>query len=310
MALHVERGDELVAMAGGSVGKSRAAGEFQADAGEMASGRCHRGLLVRAAVRGATAFRETSLTFGQRPTLISLKWTNYPISLNPPLRSLPVPLDRVFRNARLPGRSDTVDVAVADGRIAEIAPSIVCDAPAFDAGGRLLSAGLVETHIHLDKAGIIGRCRLCAGTLAEAVAETARAKAAFTVEDVAERASAVVEQAILAGTTRMRSFVEIDPRAGFRSFEALKAVRERYRAAIAIELCAFAQEGLTQEPETLAMLETALRDGADLVGGCPIPTPIRPPTCASSSTSPSVMASPSTSTSISTSTPPAPTCQR
>ncbi len=166
-----------------------------------------------------------------------------------------------------------MDVGVAGGRIAAIETAIVCDALTVDAAGRLLTAGLVETHIHLDKAGIIGRCRLCAGTLAEAVAETARAKAAFTVEDVTARASAVVEQAIFSGTTRMRSFVEIDPRAGFRSFEALKAVRDHYRHAIDIELCAFAQEGLTQEPETRAMLDAALAAGADLVGGCPYTDP-------------------------------------
>lgn len=182
-------------------------------------------------------------------------------------------IDQIFRNARVAGHGETVDVAVGGGRIVAVGRVPACDAPTVDAAGRLMTGGLVETHIHLDKAGIIGRCRLCEGTLAEAVSETARAKAGFTVEDVAARASAVVEKAILSGTTRMRSFVEIDPRAGFRSFEALKAVRERYRAAIVIELCAFAQEGLTNEPETGRMLDAALADGADMVGGCPYTDP-------------------------------------
>ncbi|MBH0238444.1 amidohydrolase family protein [Methylobrevis albus] len=182
-------------------------------------------------------------------------------------------IDFVLRSAALPGQPGLSDIAVAAGRIAGIAPSaagaFVCDAPTEDAGGRLATAGLVETHIHLDKAGIIGRCRICAGTLAEAVAETSKAKAAFTVDDVYARAAAIVEKAILHGTTRLRSFVEIDPRAGFRSFEALQAVKRHYAGLIEIKLCAFAQEGLTNDPGTEAMLDAALADGADLVGGCP-----------------------------------------
>jgi cytosine deaminase len=78
---------------------------------------------------------------------------------------------------------------------------------------------------------------------------------------------------VLNGTNRMRSFVEVDPRAGMRSFEAIKRVRDRYAFAIDIQICAFAQEGLTQEPETEAMLDEALRSGADLVGGCPYTDP-------------------------------------
>ena len=57
--------------------------------------------------------------------------------------------------------------------------------------------------------------------MVEAARETAAAKRGFTVEDVYARAQRVLEGAILHGTTRLRTFVEIDPRAGFRSFEAI-----------------------------------------------------------------------------------------
>jgi len=93
-------------------------------------------------------------------------------------------IDLVIRNARLPNDGIATDIGVETGRIAAIAPRIVCDAPVFDAGNRLVCSGLVETHIHLDKAGIVGRCAICTGTLSEAVSETAKAKAAFTEEDV------------------------------------------------------------------------------------------------------------------------------
>jgi cytosine/creatinine deaminase len=81
----------------------------------------------------------------------------------------------------------------------------------LDAGGRLVAAGFVDSHVHLDKSCIGERCRCERGDLAEAIAETARAKAGFTAEDVHARGSRTLERCILQGTTRMRTHVEVDP---------------------------------------------------------------------------------------------------
>jgi cytosine/creatinine deaminase len=178
-------------------------------------------------------------------------------------------VDLLIRRAMLLDGSGPCDIAIAGGRIERVASEIRCEAPSFDAEGALACSGLVESHIHLDKAGILRRCRICDGTLSEAIAETARAKAGFTVEDVHARASHVLEQAIMHGTNRMRTFVEIDPRAGYRSFEAIRQLRRDYAWAIDLQICAFAQDGLTNDPGTEQMLDRALTDGAELVGGCP-----------------------------------------
>ncbi|MCE1235909.1 MAG: amidohydrolase family protein [Hyphomicrobiales bacterium] len=183
-------------------------------------------------------------------------------------------VDTLLRNLHVAGRDDAVDIALADGRIAAMGPGLVCEAVEVeDFAGAFAFPGFVETHIHLDKACILGRCRICEGTLAEAVAETARAKVAFTVDDVYERASSVMEKAVLAGATAMRTFVEVDPRVELRSLEAISAVRADWSALIDLEICAFAQEGTTGEPETERLLEKALAAGADLVGGCPYTDP-------------------------------------
>ncbi len=182
--------------------------------------------------------------------------------------------DLVIRNVFMDGRSEAVDIGIRDQVIAAIAPGLRCEATDdVDAGGAYAFGGFVDTHVHLDKACILDRCSICAGTLAEAVQQTALAKRGFTESDVYSRAERVVKKAIISGTTRLRSFVEIDPRAGYRSFEALKRIKSDYAFAIDIELCAFAQEGLTQEPETYSMLDHALAQGADLVGGCPYTDP-------------------------------------
>ncbi|WP_184397970.1 amidohydrolase family protein [Rhizobium sp. BK650] len=182
--------------------------------------------------------------------------------------------DLVIRNVRVEENGPLVDIAVQEGHIVDIGSDIRCEAiETVDGEGTFAFGGFVDTHIHLDKACILDRCTICEGTLAEAVRETARAKAGFEVDDVYARAARVVEKAISHGTTRIRTFVEIDPRAGFRSFDAIKRIREHYAFAVDIEICAFAQEGLTNEPETVDMLDETLRGGADLVGGCPYTDP-------------------------------------
>ena len=182
-------------------------------------------------------------------------------------------LDLVISNVRIANREGCFDVGIRDGRIAAIEHALATDAPRQDMCGCLAFGGFVDSHIHLDKACILDRCLICEGTLEEAVRETAKAKAGFTTEDVYARAARVVENAILNGTTAMRTFVEVDPRAGFRSLDAIRQIRRSYAWAIDLQICAFAQEGITNEPQTTDMLDRALTDGADLIGGCPYTDP-------------------------------------
>jgi len=107
--------------------------------------------------------------------------------------------------------------------------------------------------------------------LAEAIRETSKAKAGFTEADVYERASRVVEKPS-SWHDADASFVEIDPREA-SVLRAIKRVRTDYSFAIDIEICAFAQDGLTNETNTFAMLDGALAEGAILVGGCPYTDP-------------------------------------
>lgn len=183
-------------------------------------------------------------------------------------------IDFVLANVRLPNRAGLWQIAVGMGRIAEIAHQIAADAPRLDGGGCLAFSGFVEAHVHLDKAHILDRCEMCAPSLASAVAETARVKAEASEEDVYARGARVVEAAILNGTTLMRSYAEVDPRAGLRGFQALQRLKQDYAWAIDIQICAFAQEGLTNEPQTEELLVAALEAGADLVGGCSYRDPL------------------------------------
>ena len=75
-------------------------------------------------------------------------------------------MDLIIRNARLADRpaSEPLDIGVAGGKIVTIESGLAGAAETYDAGGRLACAGLIETHIHLDKSRIIDRCRQKLGT--------------------------------------------------------------------------------------------------------------------------------------------------
>lgn len=177
--------------------------------------------------------------------------------------------DLIFRNALLRSSAAPVDIGVKGGRIAAIEPKLACEAVEIDIGGHLALPGFVDTHIHLDKACLLDRCGHNHGSLSDAIRAVSAMKRDFTVEDVYARGAKVLERAIVHGTTRMRTHVEIDPRIGLRSFEAVKALRRDYAWAINLSLCAFPQEGLTNDPGAEDLLVQALRDGGDVIGGCP-----------------------------------------
>jgi cytosine deaminase len=181
-----------------------------------------------------------------------------------------VNLDLVLANARIAGGDGALtDIGVVDGTIAMVQPAIEQSERRQDLGGRLVVPGFIETHIHLDKSDLLDVCRIHQGGLREAVEQVALAKRGFTESDVYTRAARTLEKAILHGTTRMRTHVEVDPRVGLTSLHALKRLKRDYAWAIDLELCAFPQEGLIDDPGCEAVLVSALEAGASVLGGAP-----------------------------------------
>jgi cytosine deaminase len=180
-------------------------------------------------------------------------------------------LDLVIRNVRLPDRppGPLHDIGIGAGRILAVERGLAADAKVYDAQGRLACAGLIETHIHLDKSRIIDRCAPQTRRELSPVKGVAPLKPAMSVEDVRTRAERTLEQCILHGTTRMRTQVEVDPAIGLRGLEAMQSLVADYRWAIDIELCVFPQDGLTDYPGADELLVEALKRGAKVIGGAP-----------------------------------------
>jgi len=183
-------------------------------------------------------------------------------------------LDLILRNVRLadatPGEPST-DIGVKDGRIVALSPGLQGDAAEEVQGnGRVVCAGFVETHIHLDKSCILGRCEHEKARFPHFAMERVSAvKHTFTVADVTERAAGTIEKCISHGCTRMRTHVEVDPKVGLRGLEGVKALIERYAWAIDLEICVMPQEGLTNNPGTDELMVAALGNGATVVGAAP-----------------------------------------
>jgi cytosine/creatinine deaminase len=180
-------------------------------------------------------------------------------------------MDLVIRNARLTDHvSDgPLDIGIDRGRIVAIEPGLNAEAKSYHAEGRLACAGLIESHIHLDKSRIIDRCAPQERSKLSPVKGVSPLKKDMSLEDVRRRAAQTLEQCIVHGTTRMRTQVEVDPAIAMRGFEAVQSLIADYKWAIDIELCVFPQEGLISYPGTDELLVEALKRGAKVIGGAP-----------------------------------------
>lgn len=179
-------------------------------------------------------------------------------------------MDVLIKQARLNDGEALQDIAIENGKIVKIAPTIDEAAnEVIEAEGRVLIPGLVESHIHLDKALIADREPNKSGTLKEAIQVTAKLKPTFTEEDVYNRAKQALEMIIRRGATTVRTHSEFDPAQGFTGFKMILKLKEEYKDMIDMQVVAFPQEGIFKAPGTEKMMYEAMEMGADVVGGIP-----------------------------------------
>lgn len=155
-----------------------------------------------------------------------------------------------------------VDLHVAEGRIAALTPSARQGAP------RLLLPGLVEGHCHLDKTlwGQPWWRNEVGPSLMDRINNEKATRRAIGMDAMRE-GRALCEAHIAAGTTRLRSHVDVDEESRLSHVEKLLALRAEMRGRIEIQLVAFPQSGILRTPGVEDWLDTALRLGCDAVGG-------------------------------------------
>ena len=175
----------------------------------------------------------------------------------------------VIENVRRLGGDSMEHVAISDGRIKAIGPDVkLSGAEVIDAGGRLLFPGFVDAHTHMDKTLIgLGWYRNEVGpTLRDKIDNERRLRVEQNI-DAHQQSSRHARLAIATGTTHIRTFVDIDTDIKLSGFEGVLRTREDFADALDIQIVAFPQSGMLVRPGTVELMEEALRNGADLVGG-------------------------------------------
>lgn len=182
--------------------------------------------------------------------------------------------DLLIRNVRPLGGA-ACDVLVRAGRIEAIGAigaqwsAAAPDAMAIEDGqGALLLPGLVEAHTHADKTlwGMPWYVNEVGPNLIDRIDNERRWRAEAGHDAAAQ--SLVLARAFLAnGTTRLRTHVDIDTDAGLTHLHGVLATRARLRGQMDIQIVAFPQSGLLRRPGTQQLLDQALQEGADILGG-------------------------------------------
>ncbi|KAI4187196.1 MAG: hypothetical protein L6R41_002964 [Letrouitia leprolyta] len=158
------------------------------------------------------------------------------------------------------------------GTVNESDPSII------DGRGSFLAPSLCHPHIHLDKCFLLsdpnyGDLVIEKGDFAEALSLTSQAKARFSEDDLERRGRWLIKESIAEGVTCIRAFVEVDMTVRFKCLDAGLNLREQYRDACEIQICAFAQDPLfsgENADQGRSLMEEALqREGVDVVGSTP-----------------------------------------
>lgn len=178
--------------------------------------------------------------------------------------------DLVIRSAALPDGRTGQDIAVKDGRIAEIAPGLGAGTQEIDATGKMVAPPFVDAHFHIDATLSLGTDGLYneSGTLAEGIALWQRISPGFTPENFRERALRYCDMAVSKGLLAIRSHVDIT-NPDLMAAEVIAEVRREVAPYIDLQLVAFPQMGFYARPDMADSVRRVLDMGFDVVGGIP-----------------------------------------
>jgi cytosine/creatinine deaminase len=174
----------------------------------------------------------------------------------------------LIHNVR-PRGAEATDILIRDGTIAAVGPYLPAEgASVLDGGGRLALPGLIEAHTHLDKS-LLGKkwYRNEVGPrLIDKIDNERTARRTLPI-DPAEQSSRQAMLSVSHGSTFIRSHVDVDTECGVSGIEGVLATRAALADMVTIDLVAFPQSGMLIRPGTVALMEQALRLGAETVGG-------------------------------------------
>jgi len=176
--------------------------------------------------------------------------------------------DLLLRNVR-PMAGETCDMLIKNGKIAgygkfEAEPGIAVE----DGGDAIVTPGLIDAHTHLDKTtwDMPWHVNNRAAILRERIDFERENRLEIGIDPHRQSMRHAVGLAAN-GATHIRSHVDIDPAHGLKLVEGVWETRDRLKGIIDIEIVAFPQSGVMVMPGTVELLDEALRQGCEVLGG-------------------------------------------
>ena len=177
----------------------------------------------------------------------------------------------LLKNVHVDNHEEVVDVRILNGKFSEIKANL---APhdgeeVIDGKENLLLPPFVDSHVHLDATLTAGQPEWNeTGTLFDGIRIWSERKQDLTIEDVKSRAKKTLLNMVGHGIQHVRSHVDVtDPH--LIAARALLELREELKDQIDLQLVAFPQEGILSYPHGRELMEQAVKEGLDVVGGIP-----------------------------------------
>lgn len=177
----------------------------------------------------------------------------------------------LIQNVHLDNQNETSDVRVTDGKFAAIAPHLTPQAgeEIIDGHGNLMLPPFVDSHVHLDSTLTAGQPEWNeSGTLFDGIRIWGERKQTLTKQDVKDRATQSIRKMLTHGIQHVRSHVDVtDP--SLTALQALLELKHDLKEIVDLQLVAFPQDGILSFPHGKELMEQAVKEGADVVGGIP-----------------------------------------
>ncbi|KRL01723.1 cytosine deaminase [Liquorilactobacillus capillatus] len=177
----------------------------------------------------------------------------------------------LIKDVHINNQEDLQSVRITAGKFSEIGKTLkpLKDEQIIEGAGKVLLPPFIDSHIHLDATLTAGQPEWNqTGTLFDGIRIWSERKKELTIVDVKARAKETIYQQLRYGIQFVRSHVDTtDPQ--LIALQALLELKEELKDVIELQLVAFPQEGVLSFPKGKELLEQALKEGADVVGGIP-----------------------------------------
>jgi cytosine/adenosine deaminase-related metal-dependent hydrolase len=170
-----------------------------------------------------------------------------------------------------PWGGERSDLEIRGVRIATVRPhdpSVVLGPGDVDGRGRLALPSFSDVHVHLDstRIGLPFRPHTGApGVWAMMLNDRENWRTAEV--PLPERVAGTLARMIAHGTTRVRSYAQVDVDCRLEKLDAVLAAKDRYAGHADVQVMVFPQAGILREAGTVELLDAALAAGADVIGG-------------------------------------------